>query len=412
MILQDIRRLLVLVLVSGLFYSSCSKIGLKPPEGYENLDEPIEGLSIEGQIRHSAGDTQFDKVYTIEEGLGPVFNNVSCNSCHPGEGKGHPNNVFKRFGQDKPGFNYGHNYEVNRYATFGDGLNQLQDRAIPGYLPEYLPEGAPYAELMAPVITGLGYLDAVSDQAILDMAAENAASEGPIRGRPHYGPIADWQTLRPNSIPNAEGLYIHRFGKKALSYDLMEQTVGAFNQDMGIVTSYMPIEPYDGERGDPEASNQTVKDITFYLKTLKAPERQPTQNDIDVLLGEELFAEIGCASCHRPTLMTGESSIKVLSHVEFHPYTDLLLHDMGSMLDDGYTEGNVETYEWRTPPLWGLGAQRDIQGGTLYLLHDGRANSVEEAISFHGGEAEDSRLQFEALSKERQQQLIKFVESL
>lgn len=403
---------MVVFIGSGLIFSSCQKLGPSAPEGYEELDEPIEGLSVEGQRRHSAGDTQFDKIYTIEEGLGPVFNNVSCNSCHPGEGKGHPNNVFKRFGQSKPGFNVGHNYDLNPFATFGDGMNQLQDRAIPGYEPEHMPKGAPYAELMAPVITGLGYLDAVPDQVLLDIAAENAASDGPIKGRPHYGPVFDWIKLRPNSVPNSEGEYIHRFGKKALSYDLMEQTIGAFNQDMGIVTSYMPIEPFDGERGDPEASNQTVKDIAFYLKTLKAPERQPTADDADVLIGEELFAEVNCATCHKPTLKTGESSIDVLNHVEFHPYTDLLLHDMGSMLDDGYTEGNVETYEWRTPPLWGLGAQRDIQGGTLYLLHDGRANSVEEAISFHGGEAAESRNKFEALSHDQKQQLVKFVESL
>lgn len=400
------------LILACLILTSCEEFAPGPPAGYEELDEPIDGLSVEEQRRHSAGDTQFDKVYTIEEGLGPVFNNVSCNSCHPGEGKGHPNNKFIRFGQSTPGFNFGHDYDLNPFANFGDGLNQLQNRAIPGYEPEKLPDGAPYSEFLAPVITGLGYLDAVSDQAIIDMAEENSLRDDDIRGRPHYGPVENWLTLRHHSIPNAQGEYIRRFGKKALSYDLKEQTVGAFNQDMGIVTSYLPIEPYDGELGDPEASNQTVKDIEFYLKTLKAPERQPTQYDDDVLAGEELFVQIDCAVCHRPTLTTGYSPIPALNEVEFHAFTDLLLHDMGPDLDDGYTEGNVETYEWRTPPLWGLGAQYEIQGGTLYLLHDGRANSVEEAISYHGGEAEQSRNKFYNLNSEEQNQLIKYIESL
>lgn len=405
-------KITLLLFISLFMIAACEELAPGDPAGYEELDEPIDGLSVQDQKRHSAGDTQFDKIYTIEEGLGPVFNNVSCNSCHPGEGKGHPNNSFLRFGQSTPGFNIGHNYELNPFATFGDGKNQLQDRAIPGYEPEKLPDGAPFSRFIAPVITGLGYLDAVSDQTILDMAEENQQRNDMIRGRPHYGPVADWLRLRPHSVPNASGEYIHRFGKKALTYDLKEQTVGAFNQDMGITTTYRPIEPFDGEVGDPEASNQTVKDIEFYLKTLKAPERQPSKNNEEILAGEQLFEQIDCAACHRPTLKTGYSSIPALNEVEFHAFTDLLLHDMGPDLDDGYTEGNVETFEWRTPPLWGIGAQYDIQGGTLYLLHDGRANSVEEAISYHGGEAEQSKSKFYDLSSEEQSQLLKYVESL
>lgn len=410
---MKIMKITVSAILGLSLLASCEELAPGDPEGYEELDEPIEGLSVQDQKRHSAGDTQFDKIYTVEEGLGPVFNNVSCNACHPGEGKGHPNNSFIRFGQAEPGFNKGHDEELNPFADFGDGLNQLQDRAIPGYEPEKLPDGAPHSEFIAPIITGLGYLDAVADETIIAMAEENASNGGPIQGRPHYGEVEDWLTIRPNSIPNGNGEFIHRFGKKALTYDLKEQTVGAFNQDMGIVTTYMPYEPFDGEKGDPEASNQTVKDIAFYLKTLKAPERQPEKEDDDVLAGEELFVQVDCAACHRPTLMTGESATPVLNNVEFHPFTDLLLHDMGPDLDDGYTEGNVETYEWRTPPLWGIGLQKEeVQGGTYYLLHDGRANSIEEAISYHGGEAQESHDKFYNLTTEEQEQLIKYVESL
>lgn len=406
-------KIILPLFLGGFLFMSCEDLAPGDPEGYEDLDEPLEGLSVEGQRQHSDGDTQFDKVYTAEEGLGPVFNNVSCNSCHPEEGKGHPNNAFKRFGQSVPGLNKGHDEDLNPYAVFGDGLNQLQDRAIPGYEPEELPDGAPYSEFVAPNITGLGYLDAVPDSTLIAMAEQNEQTDGPIKGRPHYRAPVDYVTPRSNSIPNAEGELIHRFGKKALTYDLFHQTVGAFNQDMGIVTSYSPIEPFDGEKGDPEASNQTVKDVAFYLKTLKAPERHPNKDDAQVRAGEALFEEINCAACHKPTLKTGPSDIPTLDNVEFHPYTDLLLHDMGPDLDDGYTEGNVETSEWRTPPLWAIGIQKDeIQGGTYYLLHDGRANSIEEAISYHGGEAAESRDLFDELSDEEQKQLVEFIESL
>jgi CxxC motif-containing protein (DUF1111 family) len=157
--------------------------------------------------------------------------------------------------------------------------------------------------------------------------------------------------------------------------------------------------------------NQTILHITAYLQTLKAPiQRNP--NDAAVVLGKSLFTQTGCESCHKSTLKTGYSPIEALSFKEFHPYTDLLLHDMGSALDDHYTEGSAETYEWRTPPLWGLGLQPDSQGGQYFLLHDGRAHSIEEAILLHGGEAEKSGEQFSALSAEEKAALIQFLESL
>ena len=125
-----------------------------------------------------------------------------------------------------------------------------------------------------------------------------------------------------------------------------------------------------------------------------------------------MFSQIQCASCHVPTLQTGYSSIEVLSNKEFHPYTDLLLHDMGPGLDDSYTEGFAETYEWRTPPLWGLGLSRDAQGGGYFLMHDGRATSIEEAILLHGGEAEQSKNNYNQLQETEKQQLLAFLESL
>ena len=107
------------------------------------------------------------------------------------------------------------------------------------------------------------------------------------------------------------------------------------------------------------------------------------------------------------------SSIQdIFSEKEFHPYSDMLLHDMGSALDDGHVDGNEKSYEWRTPPLWGLGLAPDSQGGKFFLMHDGRAESMEEAILMHGGEAQPMKESFDALNRPQRDQLIKFLKSL
>jgi CxxC motif-containing protein (DUF1111 family) len=205
--------------------------------------------------------------------------------------------------------------------------------------------------------------------------------------------------------------YIGRFGKKAAVYDLMQQTANAYNQDMGIVSTYEPYDSYTHEDVDPEVTNQKVLDLIFYLRTLKAPV-QRNQNDPDVISGKQLFISIGCAKCHTPDLTTGPNSITALANKTFHPYTDLLLHDMGSGLNDGYTEGSALPAEWRTPPLWGLGLSKNSQGGQYFLLHDGRASTIEDAIAQHGGEGQASNTHFQQLSAADKSMLIKFLESL
>ena len=147
------------------------------------------------------------------------------------------------------------------------------------------------------------------------------------------------------------------------------------------------------------------------MRSLKIPPRR-NETDAEVLAGETLFDQAGCASCHLPTLTTGKSDIEALSEKTIHPYTDLLLHDMGPGLDDGYTEGTAQTWEWRTTPLWGLGLSKNSQGGSALFLHDGRAKTIEEAISLHGGEAAASADAFNALTAEQKKQIIKFLNSL
>jgi CxxC motif-containing protein (DUF1111 family) len=111
-------------------------------------------------------------------------------------------------------------------------------------------------------------------------------------------------------------------------------------------------------------------------------------------------------------MTTGNFPIDALSYKTFFPFTDMLLHDMGSKLDDGYTEGTALTSEWRTPALWGLGLSQNSQGGELFLMHDGRAKSIEEAILMHGGEGQQASGNFQQLNTSEKNQLLKFLQSL
>jgi CxxC motif-containing protein (DUF1111 family) len=194
-------------------------------------------------------------------------------------------------------------------------------------------------------------------------------------------------------------------------YDLFQQTVNAYNQDMGINSTYEHYNTYDGQESDPEVTNQTVQDVVFYLQTLKAP-IQRRQEETKIVGGRQIFTNVGCDKCHTPELQTGDFPIEALSNKTFFPFSDFLLHDMGPELDDGYTEGTALTSEWRTPPLWGLGLSKNSQGGNYFLLHDGRAHSINEAIMLHGGEAEQSKNAYTQLSDTEKQQLTEFLESL
>lgn len=397
---------IVLIFFVALF-TSCEKLadeyGPIPPKENELLDGPIEGLTVEQQIQFLDGDIAFnDEVFTAENGLGPIFVGTSCVSCHSGDGKGHPFNQLIRFGHSDSLGNF--------FANFRDGKNQLQNKAIQGFQPETLPPGAPFSTLIAPAVTGLGFLDAVSDADILSLADPHDEDGDGISGRAHYAYPPTYVKIRPNSIPLGDK-YLFRFGKKAISYDLLHQTVTAYNQDIGITSLFEPIDPYSGLEEDPEISTQIVNNVVFYLKTLKAPIPR-NQNDPDISTGKRIFSQIQCAACHTPSMKTGNYSIEAISNKEFHPYSDLLLHDMGPALDDGFTEGFAESSEWRTPPLWGIGLSANSQGGGLFLLHDGRANSIDEAILLHGGEAENSKNSYQNLTPQEKEQLLKFINSL
>ena len=393
------KRLLSILLIL-IVVVSCHKFLPKAPEEAEVLDGPIEGLTHSENQEFLAGDLAFNEVFTVETGLGSTFVASSCISCHAGDGKGHPSTTLVRFGQsDETG---------NQFLHLGGP--QLQNRAIPGCTPEQIPFGATSARFTPPANTGLGFLDFVSDQDILAMSDPDDVNGDGISGRPNWIEIPSYVTPRINAVTQ-NGKYICRFGKKAAAYDLLHQTVNAYNQDMGITTTYSPVDQYSGLEIDPEISNAKVNSVVFYLRTLKAPVPRK-QNDSEVQHGKAIFKQLNCVACHKDQLSTGYSPISGLSYKTFAPYTDLLLHDMGSALDDHYSEGSAKSSEWRTPPLWGLGLSKASQGGQYYLMHDGRAHTLESAIMYHGGEGQASKAAFQALNEIDKKALIKFLESL
>jgi len=379
---------------------SCQKIEPAAPAEDSILDGPVENLTTGENIQHLAGDVEFnDRVFTSATGLGPVFVATSCASCHAGDGKGHPFTTLTRFGKND---SLGRN-------EFDHGP-QLQNRALPGYQPETLPAGTSFAKFTPPINSGLGFIELVSEDDILAMAAANVNNPDGVRGHPNWAILPTYLKIRPNS-KNQGNRYITRFGKKASTYNLLHQTILAYNQDMGIASSFDPSDVFTLVDTDPEITDKVVRDVVFYLQTLKAP-IQRDQNHPEVVRGKDLFVQIGCESCHKQTLKTGDSPVSALSNKIFHPYTDILLHDMGPGLDDGYTEGSAKTSEWRTAPLWGLGLAPKSQGGQFFLLHDGRARSIDEAIRMHGGEALNSKNRYSALQESERQKVIKFLNSL
>jgi CxxC motif-containing protein (DUF1111 family) len=213
---------------------------------------------------------------------------------------------------------------------------------------------------------------------------------------------------------------IGRFGWKANQPSLLQQTAAAFNGDIGITSSIFPKDHMTSAQlaeygqipngGNPEVSDEILMKVVSYQQSLAVPARR-NANDPVVINGKKLFNTLQCSSCHRPMMTTGVSIFKALSQQTIFPYTDLLLHDMGEGLADNRPDFDANGREWKTPPLWGIGLIKTVNGHT-FLLHDGRARNIEEAILWHGGEAENSKNEFIKLKKSEREALIRFVESL
>ena len=406
------KKITILTIIASfiILMVSCEKLLPPEPGSPDVLAGTIPGLTPQQEREHLIGDAAFGKIFTEAEGLGPIFVQTTCSNCHVGNGKGHPSNVLTRFAKVEGS---SVDYLLNH------GGPQLQESTIAGYPAEVLPaEANVFSKRMAPAIMGLGYIAALSDEAILANADPDDTNGDGISGRPNY--VEPIEFFVPQSIHISDnGRYVGRFGKKAEKITIQDQVVFALKQDIGITSDFDMQDLYNPEAGintgdnvsDPEVSASFVNSLVFYMRTLKAPERRNT-DDPDVMEGEKLFNDIGCTSCHQPSFTTAQSDITALSNKEFHPYSDFLLHDMGDALNDDYPEGSAQGREWRTPPLWGIGLAKDSQGEQIFLLHDGRATTIEGAISFHGGEAESRRTSFFNLTEQQRKQVVKFIESL
>lgn len=386
---------------------------------------PAPNLSPEALALHLEGDVEFEATFVtapapVNAGLGPTFNNTSCIACHAKDGRSRASLLLRL----SAGGTDGHGGPA---AAPGFG-HQLQDRAVLGAEPEgrievawterteTLADGAvvslrvpayriarPLHALPADVevsprfsrpVFGLGLLEAVPESALLALADRQRAG-GEVSGRPNYV----WDVVEGR-------MALGRFGWKANQPSLLAQTVTAYAEDMGVSSFAFP----DGDAA-PEVDRQTVEAVTFYTRSLGVPARRGA-SDPEVRRGERLFESVGCAACHAPRLQTGTlAGVPAVSGQTIRPYTDLLLHDMGPALADGRADFQASGSEWRTPPLWGLGLTR-VVNGTEELLHDGRARGVVEAVMWHGGEAEPSRERFRQLGRGDRDALLAFLRSL
>jgi CxxC motif-containing protein (DUF1111 family) len=418
--MQNPKKLLALL--APLLFGGCNMVLPDAPSQDTILEGPVEGLSGQQLAAFLTGDGEFSRRFGPLDGLGPIFVATSCESCHVGDGKGHPLFNLRRFGR----MGSGGVFDPMRSS----GGPQIQNRAILHYIAEVVPAGATgSAVFTAPSVTGLGFLEAVEDADLLALADPDDADGDGISGRVQLIDPSEFiaELVRLELLFEEEpgrhlpigGRFIGRFGKKASAINLLHQTVTAYREDMGLTSDLIPDDPVNPQVGnfsgddvpDPEVPSSTVGSVVFYLKTLRPPPRRDAES-AEVQAGEALFAASRCDRCHVPSLTTGASRIAALNRKVFHPYTDLLLHDMGPELDDQYTEGIAATSEWRTAPLWGIGLAESSQGGLGFFLHDGRARSLREAIEFHGGEAAASRAAFRQLTPAEQERLLAFLRSL
>ena len=271
-----------------------------------------------------------------------------------------------------------------------------------------------YAQFTAPIVTGLGYLEAVTDQALLELQDPDDLDGDGISGRVQLvdesdivAEIGRIEDVIDGSLPPrvpVDGKLIGRFGKKASAISLLHQTVSAYHEDMGITSDVLPLDPVNRQVGgftsdgvaDPEVTSSAVEAVVFYLRTLKAPPRRGADLP-NVDAGAALFATIGCAKCHLPAMRTGPSTSPRSPTSSSIRTPTCCCTTWGLTSTMGTPRDGALTSEWRTAPLWGIGLAESSQGGMGFFLHDGRARTLTEAIDFHGGEAAASRAAFRAL---------------
>ena len=399
------RHVVALLLVAASGIVACAELFTEPPLDADVFDAPVPGLSNTEMAAFARGDAEFSRNFSPTTGLGPIFNNRSCFSCHSGDGRGRLDNSLQRIGESGDDF----------LGSLGGP--QIQDKATPGAEFERLPAGVAVSVRLPPPVFGVGLIEAIPVDVILARADPGDADGDGISGRPNM--VTPPDIVPATEIGGGPGLQLGRFGRKAQVSSLLQQVVDAYLQDIGVTSDFLPVENRNPQSSipieaadhaaDPEIPASTVQAAVFYIRTLAPPAPgalTPRREE-----GRQMFTAVGCASCHVPTLRTGDHPVRALAQQDVTLYSDLLLHDMGDALADNRPDGDANGREWRTTPLWGLRLMRQFLNGDAFLLHDGRARSVEEAILLHGGEAQRARDAFAALTPAQRAALLDFVES-
>lgn len=400
------------------------------------------------------------------DGLGPIYNARTCLACHLNGGRGvvpeQPDRMLvsgivrlsipgkNEHGEALPEPVYGGQFQSQSVALLHQlrgsaGIETTHDPKIvrpEGYVyirwheqnytypdgktlrlqyPEIQIRNLGYGELHenvmtslrnAPPIHGMGLLQGIAQSDIDALADPDDADANGISGRVNIV----WDFSSKRAVPG-------RFGWKANSANIRDQVAGAFRGDVGIVNSVFPEQPctsaqpacvhspHGTDENGLELADPLLKLAVDFTRSLAVPKRRKPEHEL-VMAGRENFYSVGCAECHQPSFTTmANADFPHLSEQKIWPYTDLLLHDMGQALADNRPDFDASGSEWRTPPLWGVGLSKAVNGNNQ-LLHDGRARNVEEAIIWHGGEAQASRDKFAALSQANRKALIAFVRSL
>ena len=386
-----------------------------------SFDQPAGGLSAAELARHDAADLVFDRTHVplmgqAGAGLGPQFVAQSCIACHVRNGRGRAITgealvrVVQAAGlgpqiQDKAVLGAEPEATVTvRWRPVRRGATTLREPDVLVNRPDggLLPVSMGRSLRVAPPLLGLGLLEAVPESTIAALADPEDADRDGISGRAHWLSGDDGQRS------------LGRFGWKAISATVRDQSADAYRQDMGLTTPASLDLDLDAAGQPADISNQELDLVTYYSQTLGAPRTAHSSGSAVVRRGQRLFTDLNCAACHVPALQTGSSTDAVVEAIRdqtIWPYTDLLLHDMGPGLDDGVAEHGARSGEWRTAPLWGIGLTQKINSQATFL-HDGRARSLEEAILWHGGEAEASRQAYLALASPQRQALLQWLEQL
>jgi len=360
-----------------------------------DFGDPLPGLDDVLTAAFNDGLSEFQSVDTAASGLGPAFNNNSCVACHSSPAPGGDSNILEtRFGHVDNG-------RFDPMIELGGSL--LQQSAIRPQCQEFVPATANVtARRKTTPLFGLGLIEAIPDDTIKALAARSKPDG--VSGRASsVVDVASGQTL------------VGRFGWKAQQATLLAFSGDAYVNEMGITNRLFPAENAPNgsaallancdsvadpeDRTDPATGKADIDRFTDFMRLLAPPPRLPMTPS--ALAGALTFRQSGCSSCHTPILLTGPSSIAALDRKIVALFSDLLLHDMGS-LGDGIAQGTAGMTEMKTPPLWGLRSRQTY-------LHDGRASTVDMAIRAHDGEASAARDRYSNLQHGDQMNLLEFL---